>query len=151
PLPLRRGPTTTVTQFLPALTLTDLGTEARAGGTRANWLRTLWMNMGTMPEYQREVPSIGAMFQPFEKPIDLAVESAIAQRFQGIEELYPTADGIRKMEAERRDLETLLHANQGNLERAEESTAALNDLDLINRALDEQTRQLLRRRLHEID
>src|SRR5262249_48326422 len=83
--------------------------------------------------------------------LDLAVESAIAQRFAGIEELYPTVEGVRRLDAERQELLDQLQANSGVAGRAKENTAVLRDLDLIDHALDVQTRRLMRRRLQEID
>lgn len=150
PLPLRRGPTVTATQFIPAMALYGAA-EGKNGGIRANLLRTLWLNMGTMPEYQRGVPSIADTFGPYERPVDLSVETALAQRFAGIEELFPSAEGIRTLEAERRTLETQLRNNQGIPGQGEASTATLRDLELVNRTLDAQTRLLLRNRLTELD
>lgn len=151
PLPLRRGPTVTATQFVPAMALYEAASEARNGSTRANLLRTLWLNMGTMPEYQREVPSIGETFARFERPVDLSVETALAQRFAGIEELFPSAEGIRALEVERREVEARLRSVEGQPGRGEEVTAALRDLELVNNTLDAQTRLLLRNRLTELD
>ncbi|MCC6273641.1 MAG: 1-acyl-sn-glycerol-3-phosphate acyltransferase, partial [Deltaproteobacteria bacterium] len=151
PLPLRRGPTVTATQFIPAMALYEAASEAKNGGTRANLLRTLWFNMGTMPEYQREVPSIAETFMRFERPVDLSVETALAQRFAGLEELFPTAEGIRALEVERHEAETRLREASGQPGRSEEATAALRDLELVNNVLNAQTRLLLRNRLTELD
>ncbi|MCE9626266.1 MAG: hypothetical protein K8R69_12585, partial [Deltaproteobacteria bacterium] len=151
PIPLRRGPTVTATQFLPAMALAEAGPDSKNGGTRANLLRTLWLNLGTMPEYQREVPSIAETFSPFERPVDLSVETALFQRFAGMEELFPSAEGNRILEAERASLLERLQTNDGRPDRGAESTAALRDLERIDRALDVQTRTLLRNRLTELD
>ncbi|MFO1464766.1 MAG: lysophospholipid acyltransferase family protein [bacterium] len=151
PLPLRRGPTVTATQFVPSLVLTDAGGEGKNGGTRANLLRTLWLNLGTMPEYQREVSSIADTFGPFDRPVDLSVETAIAQRFAGLQEFLPSAEGIRALEGEKSSLVERLRENDGNVERATESSAILNELERIDRLLDLRTRTLLRNRLTELD
>jgi 1-acyl-sn-glycerol-3-phosphate acyltransferase len=151
PLPLRRGPTVSATQFLPSTALMDLSVDGKQAGTRANLLRTLWLNLGTMPEYQRGVPSIEQAFAPYDRPVDLSVETAIASRFRGIEELYPTAEGNRQLSAERNGLMEAVQASQGVAGQAETTTRLLRDLDLIDQVLESRTGQILRRRLTEID
>lgn len=156
PLPLRQGPTITATQFLPVSALMDVGENTKGSGskataTRANLLRTLWLNLGTMPEYQRDVPSINQPFAPYERPVDLSVETAIASRFAGIEELYPSAEGNRRLSAERESLQQALLRNQGVVGAGEESTRLLRDLELVDQVLESRTGEVLRRRLTEID
>ncbi|HKX13318.1 MAG TPA: hypothetical protein VJP40_09210, partial [bacterium] len=151
PLPLRQGPTVTATQFLPSTALMDLSVDGKQAGTRANLLRTLWLNLGTMPEYQRGVPSIEQAFAPYDRPVDLSVETAIASRFRGIEELYPTAEGNRELSTERNNLERTIRANQGVAGAGAENTRMLRDLDLMDQVLESRTGQILRRRLTEID
>ncbi|HEX5033518.1 MAG TPA: lysophospholipid acyltransferase family protein, partial [bacterium] len=94
---------------------------------------------------------IGEAFAPYARPVDLSIETAIASRFRGIEELYPTAEGNRELVAERNELERTVRANQGVAGKAEENTRMLRDLDLIDQVLESRTGQILRRRMTELD
>ncbi len=126
PLPLRKTRMTTVTEWHPTQAL-GWGMEANpvsgarysnGNGTNgnghesngpvsliphgpepvaANWLRTHWYNMATVPEYRTVTPSVRRIFAPFEKPIDASVEQTLEQMFGGMDGVYPNAAVARDL------------------------------------------------------
>ncbi len=140
PYPLREGETVTATQWVPALGLYDIGAKGKnVGGTRANWLRSYWLHMATVPEHQREVRSIERMFEPFEGPGDLQIETTLARMFSGAAGVYPNEAAVRSLEASRESLS------------ASDTPEARRQLEWVERTLDSQTRELVRLKLQQID
>src|SRR4030095_16908115 len=96
PFPLRRGELATVSHFMPHLALTtpEANAENGPGETRANWLRTYWLQMATTPEHDRPVDSIDRIFRPFQGPVDPAVEETLQNMFGGATQVYPTEEAL---------------------------------------------------------
>jgi 1-acyl-sn-glycerol-3-phosphate acyltransferase len=138
PFPLREGPMTTVTQLVPMLALRGNTAKARSAGP-ADWIRTLWLMHAMTPEYRSPIASIERIFEPFAAPGDLAVEGRIAEvcaRACGtgtpLEGVYPTAEQVHRLETEAQGTNIFLNPP-------------------LHRALDAQTRRLLRIRLSTLD
>lgn len=127
PLPIRNTPLTTVTEWMPVQALgwglgahelhsADLSPHGNGNGNgnghephqsiaprvpepaSANWLRSHWYNMATVPEYRVETPSVRRIFGPYEKPLELAVEQTLEQMFGGMDGVYPNAQVSRHLE-----------------------------------------------------
>ncbi|GEM_PF-6627475 len=141
-LPWRHGPLTTVTQFLPYASVWDLATPAlrtrRAGEARANWLRTYWLVMGTLPEYCQPIASIERMFEPFDAPVDLATERTLETRFGAALGVYPSA----RDSYESRWVETHLERAELTLQEAKTARADAHDRREVQRLI-HRRRQIL--------
>ncbi len=112
PLPARSARITTVTDWLPAQALHWDRSHAPAHAAEtmegsgpangngyahepANWERTLWYVMGSMPEYYSPVASVRRLFAPYEKPVSAATEATLEQMFGGAHGVYPNAEASR--------------------------------------------------------
>lgn len=154
PLPLRRGPLTTTTEFWPMMALTDvtdslLRFQRPGKPTRANWLRTLWLLEAAKPEYQLPVPSVEAMFDPYRNPSNPQLERQIANMFGGAAGVYPSPETVRALAEERLNLQARIRDLRKAGQEIPESMA--RSQGTLSEALDRKTGQLLRTRLKVLE
>lgn len=148
-LPLRSARITTVTDWLPAHALhwdrdhkptPAVETIEGSGPTNgngyahepANWERTLWYVMGSVPEYYSPVASVRKLFAPFEKPVSAATEATLEQMFGGAHGVYPNAEASRFLR------ERIITEAQISYDAAVQATRASQhyDLKLLENRLD---------------
>jgi hypothetical protein len=122
----------------------------KAGKTaRLDIERMLWHLQAYQPELNPPAPATYKVYEEHAQPTDLSVERQVAQLLAGAEELYPTRAGIQELEAKAAALRRTLESDP--VPGSETTSQPQNDLELLQRVLDVQTRRLLRRRLQELE
>ncbi|MCP5468393.1 MAG: hypothetical protein H7A32_03905 [Deltaproteobacteria bacterium] len=148
PTSLRFGASTIVTQVIPNLSLNNPG--KRSGADQGNFMRTMWMNMGEMPEYQQPIRSIEKILEPFARPVDLSVEAKIEAMAAGSLGLYPDKKYIGRLLEERALLLDHLKAaaQKGDVAEVE---ATQRQIEITEDVIDVKTHQAMRRDLSKLE
>jgi len=151
PVYLENDATSYSNLFLPGNAFPNASEKMGRMSARNQLERALWMMQGNHPETNPTSQAARRVFSAYDRSVDPQVEAVVARLFSGVEEVYPTVEGIRSLERERTAALERVRANEGSERPSEEKTADLNALELLDRVLDVQTRTLLRNRLTDLD